>query len=260
LVGLSGCSGSCAIYRRQAVLSIGGFVCVDASEDVNTGLLMMGKGFSVEYLPIVLSMGVSPDSLQSFFTQQYRWAMGGIELTLTNRLWGIEGLSFSRKFLFALMNSFYITNVMSVFTFPILVIIGVIYAQGVIDSYHWIGLIPVYVFSYVIRPIWAKNRGKYHIPMTFLYSYAHVIALRDFIMNNKMEWIPSNASKSKNRRFEDYSKFLILWPSLYCGSLLLFVLLHPLITINLSAALMQSSFSLIACMVGLQMDRKVYGS
>ena len=72
--------GSSAIYRRSALDAIGGFPLINHSEDVFTGFEMGKKGFRTQYVPSVVSKGVSPDNLDSFVAQQYRWCEGSLTM------------------------------------------------------------------------------------------------------------------------------------------------------------------------------------
>jgi cellulose synthase (UDP-forming) len=67
------CVGTSAVYRRTALEPFGGPTLIPYAEDVHTGLDVRRDGWSLVYLPIVLSTGICPDNLDSFVRQQYRW-------------------------------------------------------------------------------------------------------------------------------------------------------------------------------------------
>jgi cellulose synthase (UDP-forming) len=77
------CVGTCALYRRAALAAPGGLAQIEHSEDVHTGVKILGAGYYVRYVPIVLSKGECPDSLSAFMSQQYRWCAGSMSL-MTN--------------------------------------------------------------------------------------------------------------------------------------------------------------------------------
>lgn len=77
------CVGTCALYRRAALAAAGGFAQIEHSEDVHTGVKILGAGYYVRYVPTVLSKGECPDSLSAFMSQQYRWCAGSMSL-MTN--------------------------------------------------------------------------------------------------------------------------------------------------------------------------------
>ena len=59
------------------------------AEDVHTGLDVSRDGWSIAYLPIVLSTGICPNSLDAFVRQQYRWCTGNVGIVCSWRLWKI---------------------------------------------------------------------------------------------------------------------------------------------------------------------------
>ncbi len=83
------CCGTSAVYRRRALEPFGGPTLIPYAEDVHTGLDVRRDGWSVSYLPIVLSTGICPDNLDSFVRQQYRWCSGNVGIVFSWRLWKI---------------------------------------------------------------------------------------------------------------------------------------------------------------------------
>lgn len=81
------CVGSCAIYRRKALKSIWWTVQVEHSEDVHTWFRLVTHGWKLKYIPLVLSKGVCPSDLISFFKQQIRWCSGSMNLLCSVYFW-----------------------------------------------------------------------------------------------------------------------------------------------------------------------------
>jgi len=84
-LGVPICCGTNAIYRRSALAGIGGIPAIDHSEDMYTGFELMKLGYSIRYIPAVLAKGLSPDTLESFVAQQYRWCMGSMSLLTSDK-------------------------------------------------------------------------------------------------------------------------------------------------------------------------------
>ena len=81
------CVGTNAVYRRAALESNGGPAQVPLSEDVHTGFELMGHGWRLDYVPIVLAAGLCPDNKRAYFNQQYRWCTGSINLIRSRKFW-----------------------------------------------------------------------------------------------------------------------------------------------------------------------------
>jgi cellulose synthase/poly-beta-1,6-N-acetylglucosamine synthase-like glycosyltransferase len=90
------CVGTCAVYRREALVPFGGTAEIGFSEDVHTGFAVVDDGWKLKYIPLNLAKGVCPYELKSFFSQQYRWALGSTTLCTNPHFWK-SNLSFRQK-------------------------------------------------------------------------------------------------------------------------------------------------------------------
>lgn len=84
------CCGSNVIIRREALLSIG---CVvngrqhyfdesSVTEDFATSFRLHAKGWRTDYVNQPYVVGMGPETLPAYFTQQMRWAMGTLAVGL----------------------------------------------------------------------------------------------------------------------------------------------------------------------------------
>ena len=87
--GAATCVGTSAVYRRAALEPHGGPTLIPYAEDVHTGLDVRQCGWSLVYLPVVLSTGICPDNLDAFVRQQYRWCTGNAGIVFSRRLWAM---------------------------------------------------------------------------------------------------------------------------------------------------------------------------
>ena len=94
--GASICVGSNALYRRAALVDVGGTAEIGYSEDVHTGFGCVDRGWHVRYIPLCLATGICPNSPRAFFSQQMRWARGSTTL-LTNPHFWKSSLTFMQK-------------------------------------------------------------------------------------------------------------------------------------------------------------------
>ncbi len=82
--------GSCAVLRRRALDSIGGFATGTITEDMHTSLRLHKKGYKAVYYPESLAFGLAPDSVRAFLLQRQRWGQGAMQV------WRKEGILFTR--------------------------------------------------------------------------------------------------------------------------------------------------------------------
>ena len=76
--------GTNVLYRRSAVLDIGGLYVDSKSEDVWTSLTLHERGWRSIYIPETLAVGDAPDTIEAYTKQQQRWATGGFEILFTH--------------------------------------------------------------------------------------------------------------------------------------------------------------------------------
>jgi cellulose synthase (UDP-forming) len=68
--------GSCAVLRRAAIESIGGFKVKTVTEDAHTALELHSRGFRSVYLGLPLAAGLATESFAAHVIQRMRWARG----------------------------------------------------------------------------------------------------------------------------------------------------------------------------------------
>ncbi len=72
--------GTNMIFNRAALADVGGMPEDSITEDLRVSLLLLEKGYRSEYVPVVLAHGLGPLDVSGFFSQQLRWARGGLEI------------------------------------------------------------------------------------------------------------------------------------------------------------------------------------
>lgn len=74
------CCGTNVIFRREALVSVGGFDESSVTEDFATSLKFHAGGWHSAYLNKVCAFGLGPEDLGGYFKQQFRWALGTVGL------------------------------------------------------------------------------------------------------------------------------------------------------------------------------------
>lgn len=89
--------GSCAVLRRTALESIGGFAVETVTEDAHTMLKMHRRGWESAYLKFPLAAGLATERLALHIGQRVRWARGMIQIfRIDNPLLG-PGLTWGQR-------------------------------------------------------------------------------------------------------------------------------------------------------------------
>lgn len=93
--------GSCAVLRRTAVESIGGFAVETVTEDAHTALRLHRAGWNSAYLRTPQAAGLATESLSAHIGQRIRWARGMAQIFRTdNPLLG-KGLTIFQRLCYA---------------------------------------------------------------------------------------------------------------------------------------------------------------
>lgn len=77
------CCGTNVIFRREALVGVGGFDHTSITEDFATSLKFHMSGWSSAFLNRVCAFGLGPEDLGGYFKQQFRWALGTVGLFRT---------------------------------------------------------------------------------------------------------------------------------------------------------------------------------
>lgn len=74
------CCGSNVLLRKSALQEVGGFDESSVTEDFATSLKMHLAGWKTLYYNKVCAFGMGPEDLGAYFKQQFRWALGTLNL------------------------------------------------------------------------------------------------------------------------------------------------------------------------------------
>jgi cellulose synthase/poly-beta-1,6-N-acetylglucosamine synthase-like glycosyltransferase len=207
------CVGSCAIYSREALNSIGGPRQIEHSEDVWTGFTCVENGWTIKYLPLNLSKGRCPDNLRAFFNQQYRWCSGSMSLCFGTEFWK-SSLTIMQKLCYFSGMAYYMTSALGIFLLQIPAITMVnFYPQQV----FWFNIIfygPSFVFGTVMVWLWSSydRHNLDFLRLRHVSYYAHLYALRDRLLKRTVGWIATGQKTIQRSRFDDYRN-LCFWYS-----------------------------------------------
>ncbi len=85
LRGKNGCGavfscGTNVVFRRTALEAIGGLAEDSITEDLRMSLMLLARGYTSLYVPKVLAHGLGPVDTAGYFSQQMRWARGGLDI------------------------------------------------------------------------------------------------------------------------------------------------------------------------------------
>ncbi len=72
--------GSCGVLRRKAFDEIGGFSTKTVTEDMETSIVLHGRGWKSVYHGETLAYGLAPSSALAYHVQRLRWGQGSMQI------------------------------------------------------------------------------------------------------------------------------------------------------------------------------------
>lgn len=106
------CVGTNVIFRRAAIMDVGGMYSDSKSEDVWTSLMLHERGWRTIFIPMTLAVGDTPETVEAYTKQQLRWATGGFEIMLThNPLSKKRNLTMDQRLQYFVTATHYLTGI-----------------------------------------------------------------------------------------------------------------------------------------------------
>ncbi|KAI1073555.1 nucleotide-diphospho-sugar transferase [Whalleya microplaca] len=219
--GASICVGSNAMYRREALVEVGGTADIGFSEDVHTGFGSVDRGWKVKYVPLCLATGVCPPTPRSFFSQQMRWARGSTTL-LTNPHFWKSSLTVMQKICYLCGFFYYSAVSLSIFISPIPGILLLLFRPEWFKFYNLAFAIPSIVYGIVVFRFWAKASFGMNVQhIMVIQSYAYLTAIKDRIFNIELLWAASGDAKAhKSNKFRNMRLLCWAWTIIIMGGMI----------------------------------------
>jgi cellulose synthase/poly-beta-1,6-N-acetylglucosamine synthase-like glycosyltransferase len=205
--GAAICVGTSAVYRRAALEPQGGPTLIPYAEDVHTGLDVRRAGWTMVYLPLVLSTGICPDNLDAFVRQQYRWCTGNAGVVFSPRLWSVP-MTIPARLTYISGFFYYAYTALLTFFGPIIPVTMLAFLPGQIRLRNFIILLPAMFTGFVLYPLWHRcDYGPSVWCLGVARGWAHVFAIWDAARGKTMGWHPTRTPGSSLRRF----RFGVRW-------------------------------------------------
>jgi cellulose synthase (UDP-forming) len=120
--------GSGVIYRRRALMEMGGFAAWNIVEDFTTSYELLSRGWKGIYFPYALSRGLAPTNLAGVYRQRFQWCLDTMRLFFWDNPLFKSGLTWTQRFHFlTIMLSYLVSGLV----FPVFYLIPLlVYCRG----------------------------------------------------------------------------------------------------------------------------------
>ncbi len=92
--------GSAAILRRSVIDELGGVSGQTITEDAETTLDAMSRGYTTAYLNKPMVSGLQPETYAGFVVQRVRWGQGMLQIFILKNPWRLPGLKLVQRVLY----------------------------------------------------------------------------------------------------------------------------------------------------------------
>lgn len=106
--GASFFCGSAGLLRRSALEDIGGLATTSITEDAETTLAALARGYNTAYLNEPLVSGLQPETFKGFIGQRARWSQGMLQIFFIHKPWKMRGLTRMQRLMFTNLALFWI--------------------------------------------------------------------------------------------------------------------------------------------------------
>ena len=149
--------GTNLVFRRSALETIGGMPEDSITEDLRVSLLLLKAGYTAEYVSKVLAYGMGPVDVGGYFSQQLRWARGGLEILFRRKPFFKE-MPLSARFQYLLSFVYWFTGPV----FTLYLVLPVAFLVFGMRPVHAPNQYPAYFLPYIVLTlttmVYASNR------------------------------------------------------------------------------------------------------
>lgn len=207
------CVGTSALYRRSTIESLEGTPKVHASEDLATGLLITQTGYYVKYLPLIVSIGKSPENYEGYFRQHLRWCSGNVVFA---KYWPKAKLSLMGRLIYLINPMYYLSDALTVvFSFQFLILLY--FHSNSLSIWHSLYFIPYLIVNNILMPMSKANREKAGTKLAALSnSYTYFYTFLRLLTKGIPAWTPAGVkAKTLQRDFLNSINLGVFISSIY---------------------------------------------
>lgn len=242
--GLTPFVGTNALWRREVLAEIGGFVYGSVTEDTLTSNEVHRRGYISKYASEDLAYGEAPVSVAAAMLQRQRWAKGAImngmkifqraaeekKSSMVSRRRGEidEFYEYRRhgrrpnnsfvRAMFWLDSTLYPFLGIGAYMYIFVALYYLFSGQAPISPQSFVDLASAFVLYYVIRYIsfYAAFNEVAYIDILrsqetwFSYNVCHVVGMWDALMGQKMSWVANTGQRSRRTWMEWVNVTLVL--------------------------------------------------
>lgn len=195
------CVGSCAVYRRSALVDAGGFAQIGHSEDVHTGISVMEAGYQIRYVATNVSKGICPDNFDGFVVQQYRWCAGSMALLFSGRFHAVP-MTLMQRLCYWSGFTYFMSTALDLLTGVVPTLCMAYFFAANVRPQNYVFVLLALAVRQILVPF-ITGGGDSLVSLTRIqttYSFAHLVRLWDLLTRHVDEgWVATGRAKGTSR-------------------------------------------------------------
>ncbi|HMC54844.1 MAG TPA: glycosyltransferase [Gemmatimonadaceae bacterium] len=184
--------GSCGMFRRAALEQIGGFSTNSVTEDMETSIVLHGRGWKSRYHRETLAYGLSPASAAQYHVQRLRWGTGAMQILRKMNPLRYPGLSVGQRVQYFTSCIDYLDGLQKLVFYlsPVVFFLTGFLPVNVADSAFLVRLVPYMVLSLLSFELLSRGTGwllhSERYGMTRFFTY--ILALSGFFRRGPVKF------------------------------------------------------------------------
>lgn len=170
--------GPLGIFRREAILEVGGYSSATFAEDCDLTLSLLSRGWKIKYEPRAIAFTEAPEELFPLLKQRYRWTRGILQALRKHRRMLIasgQGLG-TRVTIAYMMFEAIIWPAMNVFANAFLLLIAVRYGTTRLLALWWLQLTLLDAIGALFSAA-AEKEDMRLVPYSVVYRMSYILLI-----------------------------------------------------------------------------------
>lgn len=170
--------GPLGIFRRNAILDVGGYSVDTFAEDCDLTLALLSRGWKIKYEPRAIAFTEAPEKLYPLLKQRYRWTRGILQaLRKHRRMLVASGQGFGTRVTIAyMMFESVIWPAVNVFANAFLLLIAVRYGTTRLLGLWWLQLTLLDAIGALFSAA-AEKEDMRLVPYSLVYRMSYILLI-----------------------------------------------------------------------------------
>ena len=182
--------GTSVVYRRSAILDIGGFAPETVTEDMHTAVRLHKRGYKSVYHPEPLAFGVAPNDLAEYAKTRHRWGQGNIQGLRCEGVPFSRGLTLMQRICYLQLGLMYLEGWQRLILYlaPPFILMTGLYPIGPTPYFFWF-FVPYLVLDYLCFEETLRGYGRVYLNEQLCMSRFPIYILSTFaLFYNYAHW------------------------------------------------------------------------